>query len=216
MYSFKTKSHYCALKKSNKSGMILALTLAFLVLVSLMGIAILSNTRTELSVTGNTKLSRDAFNTADNCARITTFLTLALLNPRLENINELLTQMPHPAPKQPLEIEIKPKFNLNSLLSAYHKDYKERYRGTGFGSKTSDPHIIFKMNGKTVAKAVVNIETSKLIQDGMGLGTGDPNDSSNGPKLQIGIIVSVAGIALEGGNFEEPNSVVTIMYREYM
>jgi hypothetical protein len=54
----------------------------------------------------------------------------------------------------------------------------------------------------------------------MGLGTGDPNDSSGGPKLQVGLVVSVTATTSESSstamNPEDPTSIITIMYRNYM
>ncbi|MDR2349211.1 MAG: hypothetical protein LBF41_01125, partial [Deltaproteobacteria bacterium] len=173
----------------------------------------------------------------DNCARIATFLTLALLNPRTDDINDAIeTMLPSPPPDFPVEIELTPKFTMANLLSeATNFDYRKRYLETGAGPSNADPHIIFKVNGREVANAVVNVETYRLIPEGMSLGTGDPNDATGGARLSVGVIVSVAAKAntpagastapappaspsapvapAATANPSEPGSIVTIMYK---
>jgi hypothetical protein len=203
--------------------MVLAFTLVVMVLISLMGIVILSNTKTELSVTGNTRMGRDAFNSADNCARLATFLTLALLNPRTSNINDVISAPPGTTPAHAMGIQLVPgMFTQDKLLNeATNFDYTQRYLDTGAGPMAPNPHIIFSVNDREVARAVVNLETYNLMPAGTGLGTGDPSDSTSGPKLQLGVVVSVTSRTTDnslptGLNPEEPNSIVTIMYRNYL
>ncbi|MDR1041665.1 MAG: hypothetical protein LBR80_16185 [Deltaproteobacteria bacterium] len=216
-----------------KSGLVLAFALGILVLMAIMGVVILSNTRTELNITANNRLGREAFNSADATARMATFLTLALLNPRTDDINDVITSGASlsPSPRYPLYVCLEPKFNLEDLLDdATNFDYTKRYIETGASSKKAEPHIKFKLgpcgsnSSREVANAVVNLETYNLIPDGMGLGTGDPNDSASGPRLQVGVIVSVNAKTTESMSTNpsvtnvtnEPNSIVTIMYRNYM
>jgi hypothetical protein len=210
----------------SRSGLVLAFALAILVLMSLMGIIILSNTRTELNITGNSRLGREAFNSADATARMATFLTLVLMSPKTENINDVITNVPtSPAPLYPIHVCMQPKFNLEDLISdATNFDFTRRYMETGAGDGSTDPHIIFKLgpcnssSSRELANAVVNLETFNLIPDGMGLGTGDPNDTSGGPKLQVGVVVSVNAKTFENvtAGADDPNSIITVMYRNYM
>ncbi|MDR2349378.1 MAG: pilus assembly PilX N-terminal domain-containing protein [Deltaproteobacteria bacterium] len=208
-------------RKGFRGGMVLAFTLCVLALMSLMGIAILSSTKTELRLTGNTRLNRQAFNTADNAARIAAFLTLALLNPRTDDIREIINKPPSPGPREPVEIELSSKFSPEALIgNPATPDFDERYLAAGAGEGTGDPHLVFKMNGNTVATAVVSLETSDLTPDGMTLSTGDPNDSGGGPKLRVGLVVTVRGRstdlsdALPAGS--DPSSVVTLLYTYYL
>jgi hypothetical protein len=69
-----------------------------------------------------------------------------------------------------------------------------------------------------VASAVVNLETHNIITDGASLGTGEPHESGDGPSMQVGIIVSVTGRTNSeiAASTDEPASVVTIMYRNYV
>ncbi|MDR1315207.1 MAG: hypothetical protein LBQ12_16340 [Deltaproteobacteria bacterium] len=221
------KPEFPASRKGAKDGLILAFALGILVLMALMGIVILSNTRTEMNITANNRLGREAFNSADATARMATFLTLALLNPRTDNIEDVITSGTtiSPAPRYPVYVCLQPKFNLEDLIDeATNFDYVKRYSETGAGSSTASPHIVFKLgpcdnsNSREVANAVVNLETYNLIPDGMGLGTGDPNDSSSGPRLQVGVVVSVNAKTNEAVHMgaDDPNSIITIMYRNYM
>jgi hypothetical protein len=203
--------------------MILAFALVILLLMSLMGVIVLANARTELNITGNTRVGREAFNSADTCARIATLLTLVLLNPRTDDINDVFQPVPATSPAFPIEVDMQPRFNLDDLMAeATNYKYADRYLEAGVGAPlggTKEPHIIFRMNGREIARAVVNLETYNLIPEGMGIGTGDPNDSASGPKLQVGVVVSVSGkthqsIAATGA--DDPSSVVTIMYRNYI
>ena len=89
-----------------RSGMILAFALVILLLMSLMGVVILTSSQTELKITGNTRLGREAFNSADSCARIATFLTLVLVKPKNETIDDLIKDPPASGgPRYPLKIE---------------------------------------------------------------------------------------------------------------
>jgi hypothetical protein len=73
-----------------KPGMILAFTLVILVLMSLMGMTILLNTRTELSISSNTSLGRNAFATADTAAQIATLIGRIMLHPELGGPEQVL------------------------------------------------------------------------------------------------------------------------------
>jgi hypothetical protein len=195
--------------------------------MSLMGIVILSNTRTELSITGNNRLGREAFNSADATARMATFLTLALLNPRTEDVSDVITSGSVPtspqAPRYPVAVCPKSNFKLETLVTeATNYNFTNRYLDTGAGEAAANPHIEFKLGdcstGRPIANAVVNLETYNLLPEGMSLATGDPNDSSGGPRLLVGVIVSVkAETSMDvAAGADSPNSLVTIMYRNYM
>jgi hypothetical protein len=219
--SLKVNIKPASLKKS-RSGMILAFAVVILVLMSLMGIVILSNTSTGLSITSNAKQTREAFHSADSCARLVTLLTLALLDPRTSDINDIFAHSTPSGANAPLDISLQPKFNVADLISSgvNNFDFTKRYLETGAGAGAMDPHVIFSVNGRQIAQAVVNLETYSLIPEGMGLGTGDPFDSSGGPKLQVGLVVSVTARTNESSttaaNPEDPTSIVTIMYRNYI
>jgi hypothetical protein len=194
--------------------MILAFALVILLLMSLMGIIILSSTQTELKITSNSRLGRDAFNSADSCARIATYLTLVKLQNKSASWRDVLTTLPDPSPRFPLEVEATSRFDDDLEMGINNFDYAARYLQTGLGSEPADPHLIFKINGKTVATAVVSLETKNLIPPGASIDGGEPHDSSGGSSLEVGIIVSVTGrtptVTASG---DEPASVVTLMYR---
>jgi hypothetical protein len=220
-----------------KSGMILAFALVVLLMMSLMGVIILSNTQTELKITGNTRLGREAFASADSCARIATFLTLVLIKPKdSANIANVITHPGSPAPKYPLNVKLTGRFDYVKLLNeATNFNYTDRYVQTGLDKQGSHfidfdfedpdavpPHIIFTIGSgaaeRVIATAVVNLETHNILTDGAPLGTSEPYESGDGQQIQLGIIVSVTGRSntpLQMAT-DEPASVVTIMYRDFM
>ncbi|MDR1036124.1 MAG: hypothetical protein LBT40_06025 [Deltaproteobacteria bacterium] len=214
-------------KHGAKSGLILAFALGVLVLMALMGIVILSNTRTEMNITANSRLGRESFNSADAMARVATFLTLAMLNQVGHNIDDVITSSTaslSPPPRYPLYVCLKSKFNYEDIThEATNYDYVKRYTETGAGSLAADPHITFELGpcgsgARVIATAVVNLDTTDIISSGMSLSTGDPNDSSGGQKTQVGIVISVNAKTYEAASrgADDPNSIITVMYRSYM
>jgi hypothetical protein len=214
--------------KGTKSGMVLVFTLVVLLLMSLMGVVILTNAQTELKITGNTRLGREAFNSADSCARIATLMSIVLLNPKNEDVGAIYANntLNNSDTKFPLKIEPTARFTSKSLIEeATNFDYTSRYKETGIGSSAAeDPHIIFKVKDRdtgverVVATAVISLETHNILSSGASLGTGEPHESGDGPSVQVGIIVSVTGRTntLYSSTGDEPASIVTIMYRNFL
>ncbi|MDR2613048.1 MAG: hypothetical protein LBG06_09590 [Deltaproteobacteria bacterium] len=214
--------------KGARSGLILAFALGILLLMSLMGIVILSNTRTELSIAGNNRLGREAFNSADATARTAVYLTLELMS--LKDVNALKSDVItsgsalSPAPRYPIAICPQSNFTYNGLLAAAadpDPDFTKRYLNTGAGEGTPNPHIEFRSGdctGRVLANAVVAIDTSDPIAVGGTTGTTDAYDTGGGNlQPQVGVVVSVnAKPNMEvGADAEEPSSLITIMYRTF-
>lgn len=70
---FKISTEISSEKPEHPAGMILAFSLVVLLLISLMGIAIISNTQTELNISSNTTSGRDTFIRTDSAARMSAF-----------------------------------------------------------------------------------------------------------------------------------------------
>jgi hypothetical protein len=201
-------------------GMILAFTLVILTLMSLMGIVILSNSRTELNITGNVRMSQEAFNAADSCARIAILMTLLVLHPDLGSHSQALS-VSGQSPTFPLEIEIdNTKLNLaNITTGADDTDYVQRYvrAGVGEGSAVEEPHITFKVGEKVVATAVLSVEKKEIIPPGASISETSLYDMTNGYKYKIQLVTTVRGLTnfSAASEAEEPNSIITAMYREF-
>ncbi|MDR3155252.1 MAG: hypothetical protein LBW85_13540 [Deltaproteobacteria bacterium] len=220
------KADYPVAPAGNRSGLILAFALCILVLMSLMGIVILSNTRTELSITGNTRMGREAFNSADAAARMAIYLTRELVMSRSDDFSAIITSdtIPSPAPRYRIYVCPQMDFTFENLTSqATNFDYTERYLDTGAGEGAPNPHIVFQQapcgsaNPMVVANAVVNLEDYDLISAGTTIGGGDGGGGS-APQYKVGIVVSVnarTNESVENGT-DSPHSLITIMYRNFL
>lgn len=106
---------------SGSKGSVLMLTMLILFLMSLMAVALMSNTVTELQVSGNTIRGRDAFSKADSMTRIGVFTGRALLHEDAGNINDLIksrTEGTLPSGRLPYNVAIDPSvtyWNVNKL-----------------------------------------------------------------------------------------------------
>ncbi|MDR1041667.1 MAG: hypothetical protein LBR80_16195 [Deltaproteobacteria bacterium] len=224
-----------------KSGLVLAFTLVVLVLMAIMGVVILSNTRTELNITANNRLGREAFNSADATASMATFLAVTAIRVSTEPIDDSITSgaSMSPSPRYPLYICFPNKDNSSDNTAPGDLDrkltrgnlvdesknrpanfnYSLRYRNTGASSEKPKPHIIFKLgpcnnsSSRELANAVVNIEREGLFGVGTSLDTLDMYDNNDG--IPVSVIVSVNAKTNESLSLgvNEPNSIVTVMYR---
>jgi hypothetical protein len=203
------------MKNNNRDGMILAFTFAVLILMSLMGVIILSNTRTELSISGNNRVNREAFNAADTAARVTVLMGRILLHPELGvNLNAILRESTDP--KYPIEIEINgTRMTLAALESDAANptyDYANRYVETiGTDPAAAEPHLVFKINDRVVATAVLVLESDNPVAAGMSL--------EQGGGVQVTIVSTVRGVPvvdIATPDDIEPQSIITTMYRDYL
>jgi hypothetical protein len=206
--------------KNGKKGMILAFTLAILILMSLMGIVILSNTKTELSVSGNHRVNREAFNAADTAARISILMGRILLHPEL-GVDPAAIIRSSSAPENPIVIELNNSdtspLSLSALQTAANDPdttFLNRYIdtiGTNPDPSAPKPHIIFKVDDRVVATAVVTLESDNPVSAGMSLGSGG--------AVQVTLVTTIRGAPfadIAGPDFMEPQSIITTMYRDYI
>jgi hypothetical protein len=210
--------------------MVLAFTLVILLLMSLMGMTIMLNSRTELSISSNASLNRNAFASADTAARLATLIGRIILHPELGDPEQILDNVLSGggALKFPLKVEIN--INPNDLLqdsSSYI--YTKRYLRAGSGG-TEEPDIVFKSNGVVVATAALALDHEDASQApaGASLGGGDAYDGGGGPSLSIVLAVSVNGRAVSqkvtgseafvggGSGADEARSIITGLYRELL
>jgi hypothetical protein len=219
-------------------GMILAFTLVILVLISLMGVTILYNSRTELSISSNTSMGRNAFASADTAARIAVLIGRILLHPELGPPGAIISNAPGGGgPAFPLDVEINiDELEPDDIIHGYELRYirSGNWRindGQGlpgeFYGQDIKPHIIFKKRGtgEIVAAAALSLEQAPDWR-GMSLGGGDAYAGDGGAALSLVLAVSVHGRALtfgpgasgsfEGEEGDEARSIITILYREFI
>ncbi|MDR2947061.1 MAG: pilus assembly PilX N-terminal domain-containing protein [Candidatus Adiutrix sp.] len=191
-------------------GMILMMTLVILLLMSLMGMAILSNTRTEMTISANTAGGRDAFTRADTAARIATLMArLAVHEHELGSPSKVMSG-------GPLEIDFNmpgyvnhnpnlAPFDMATLLSESAEvfDYQRRYLATANrvdAATAADqpkllPHMVFRQDGKVVATARVSLDYNESIDasGGGSLGTRNYGDDGGGTQVRAVLAVTVHG-----------------------
>lgn len=222
--SFKIQEH--------PSGMILAFSLMILLMVSLMGMAIISATRTELSISSNTTSGRDTFIRTDAAARMSAFFGHFVMSPDFigQNADALVNDS-----DSAIEVAFTPNILSREQLSVdFHNkpagmgdDYVERYirAGSTFdregGGADTDPHIIYRQKGerrgedsRVFASSVIAIDriNADLLDD-------------KAPKITIAV-VSTIGQNLRGsddtaslqgepedGQDVGPYSVISIMFQ---
>jgi hypothetical protein len=207
-----------AIKPGTRDGMILAFTLVLLLLVSLMGALILTSARTEVSISGNNRTGREAFNVADSAAGIVTLLSRIVIHPELGPPSQVLHAVA--GPSFPMTVEInEDRFTLGALQAeAAEFDYAKRYREAVDPASVVTPHVTFRVNGVVVASAVVSLESTYPVQSGASEGANDAYDTGGGASVTLNVVVTVSGASpLTGlGSSEDPHSIVTAIYREYL
>ncbi|MDR3203235.1 MAG: pilus assembly PilX N-terminal domain-containing protein [Deltaproteobacteria bacterium] len=204
--------------------MVLAFALVVLSIMSLMGVALLTSARTELSSARSVRINRDTFNAADASGEVAILMSRALLHPQLGSPAAVLS--PSASGVGP-RIKLMTKVNEDRFtLIAIEEDSKSfnyfgRYLETGLtGVKAPrPPHMLFTVNEKEVAAASVNLDSSDLVPTGASINGGDRYDTSGGPTLKVTIIVTVNGRSLVEAQNEvnqEQGAVITLMYREFL
>ena len=178
-------------------GSILMLTLVVLLLMSLMGAAILANTRTELVISANTTGGRDAFTRADTAARVATLMARLLAHEfELGSPKQVLNN------SSPLTVIYDDDhFSFAKLLAASDDfNYAKRYLSAASRTDLSDsadkadlrPHLVFRQDGKVVSTATVAMDYGEALTDGCSLGqTG--YDTSGGLSVRVVLAVTVNG-----------------------
>ena len=213
-----------ALPRGFRPGMVLAFTLIILTLMSLMGVTILLNARTELSISSNTSLGRNAFASADTAVQIATLVGRILLHPELGPPDQVLASGTAAGLRFPLNVEI----NIDELKRDDSSQYFQlRYiRAGSWEGRASEselrlddgvvlygdpvdgvdvaPHIVFKtkVDGRdmTVATAALSLDHEASIGGtggsvGGGLGVGG-YDGGSGAGISVVLAVSVNGRAI--------------------
>jgi hypothetical protein len=203
-----------------KTGMILPFTLAILALISLMGFYILGRTRIELSITGNIRNSQQAFASADSFAPLAVLMSRLLLHPEIGTPEQIISKPESSNAKIPFSLSInETRYNIAQIKKdSTSFDVQKRYLETGFmGQSENPPHLTFQVGRNQVAAAVISMDNSNLVMDGMSINGGDNYDKNNGSSLAVNLVVSVNGQTLSSKNLlTDINSFVTAIYREYL
>jgi hypothetical protein len=206
--------------KRNPQGMILVFILIVMVLITLMGVVILTNSRTDLATTSTKRLGHHAFNSADTSAQVAILLTRILLHPELGTPDSVLKTVTATGVDFPFQVQIGSRFDLSTIREESNTyNYQARYIGTTISPSDDyvEPHLTFRIQDQIVANAVVSFDTETPIVAGDSYGGGDAYDTSIG-NLQVNMVISVNGTPSVGSvnDIDSPNTLITTIYREYM
>ncbi|MDR1607748.1 MAG: hypothetical protein LBT38_04985 [Deltaproteobacteria bacterium] len=211
------------LRKGQKSGMVLVFVIVVLLLIGLMGLVILSSTRSEVNISSNYRQSQDAFQATDSLAKLAVLLSRAAVKPVLGTPQDLLGVMAPKEPENPITVEInRDRFNLESLIEESDPfAYAERYSETSdlAAQRQKAPHLIFKVNGQVVGQASVTLDAN-LDMTGYSLSGSDRYDPSSGGNSPVDLVIVVSGtIARPSGQADSdatlaPKTVITAITRD--
>ena len=209
-------------------GSVLMLTLFILLMLSLMGIALMSNTITEVQVSNNTVRGRDAFTKADSLNRIGILMGRALLHEGSGDVADLIKSRSEtytPPDRPPYNVSIDSSFtfvNAQSLArESTEEEIKERYL---MATAANTPHLTMKYGLDVVGSAAVGLEKVRLNLPGASIGQ-DSYDTNDGTTIRVHIIVSSNGKVpvnagaigdYYSGDVDAAHSVVTSVFLETM
>jgi hypothetical protein len=191
-------------------------TMVILILLGLMGVSLMVNTRAELSVSHSTYLGRDAFAKADSTAHLALFLGRALLSAQAAGDSpcDILNTNAQPGGRPKFEIKIGSDglcgdFTLEKVTQAgemtTQRDIIDRYlQATGSAnapgsSFTALPHVQVLYDGQVVGTAALAVYYSGPGGGGPSGGSSggtvgdDPYGSLGGSSLKVYLVVSADG-----------------------
>jgi len=202
------------------------LTMFILFVMSLMAVALMSNTVTELQVSGNTIRGREAFTKADTMTNIGLLMGRVLLYESIGDPGDLVKSRPETvlaSGRLPYNVVIDPSFtlaNVQSLgLDSTEARIRERYL---MATAANTPHLTIKYGPEVVGSAAVAIERVEINQPGKSVGQ-DPYGGDT--SISVYILVSANGkVPLTGGltgdyytgDTESVHSVITSVFMETM
>ncbi|MDR2945517.1 MAG: pilus assembly PilX N-terminal domain-containing protein [Candidatus Adiutrix sp.] len=211
--------------KEHRRGSILVFVLVIMLMMTLAGMAILANTRTELIVAGSVNSSRNAFAGADSGAQIATLMGRILLYPELGAPDKIITTPGGAGPRHPLNIQVNPaKFTMAALKRDSTRDFTRRYMEAGSwsgrveGADDLSPHLLFTTPGVNssglpaevpVASASFSMETvTPLTAGNVGgsIGQGGYDNTGGEGKMQIYMTVTVNGRPLNSAAPDAPDA----------
>ena len=181
--------------KSHPEGSILMLTLFILLMLSLLGVTLMSNTMTELQVSGNTIRGRDAFAKADSLSRLGILMGRNVLIAGAGNPGDVLKARSGGSPGDEFyNVSIDPSLTFTNLKtlglnSATEKGIKDRYL---MATAATTPHMTMTLGTEVVATAALAIQEIDITPPGRSIGQSEYG-SDDGNFLEVHLIVSSNG-----------------------
>lgn len=187
-------------------GSVLLYTFVILMLMTLMGAALMVNSRTELQISGSTAQGRDSFTKADATARVALLLARALLHPSAGNARDYLNNSKTgQAGQEPFEVTLDNSVQTYSDLqkltgSVTVEQIKERYlRVTEADGQGAKAHLTLTYGGQVVGTAF------------MGLASSIPNEYDSN-AYSSGGYASTGGGSIGDRTYDDVNNYVLKAY----
>lgn len=210
----------------NPEGSVLLFAFIVMLLMGLMSVAIFLNTRTELSISHNTAMGRDAFTKADAAGRVAIQLARVLVTSGTGNPEQYIPE----SLKGPFEVEINSAltqtFNDSNMVTLAGENTEQDILNRQLAAMAvKQPHVIIKYNGEVVGTAAVAIGYLKPAPGGSMGGGGGGGEGAGTPASQdvaITVVATgrVAGGAGDGatnffdGNAKAPHSVISTIFKD--
>lgn len=225
-------------------GTVLMYTFVILMLMTLMGSALMVNSRTELQITGSTVQGRDAFTKADATAQLGLLAARAIMQPTAGDVRDMLdnTKSGDIGQKE-FEVEINSDLYTSNHFQSIKDlvtvdDIRERYLRVTEGDSSNEPHLILKYGGDQVGTAYIGLAVRVPAEAGTSpdgynplnyavAGSGSLEDghygSDTGTNPPVFLVVSSQGRRPKDAGstyYDEAqagiNSVITLIFREIL
>jgi hypothetical protein len=223
-------------------GSVLLYTIVILLLMTLMGAALMVNSRTELQISGNTAQGRDAFTKGDASARVGLLLGRAFLHPSSGEPRDYLNNdKTGDAGNKPFKVklhdDIQTDNNLQQIAGSITMDQiRERYLSVT--EADVDPHLTVEYGDQVVGTAFIGLgknipdlfDEGKAAAGGFALtgggtlGDGSYNTGGSGESnIKVYLVISSQGrVPLESGKtyydetYPSTHSIISTIFREVM
>lgn len=223
-------------------GAVLIYTIVILLLMTLMGAALMVNSRTELQISSNTAQGRDAFTKADASARVGLLLGRAFLHPSSGDPGDYLDNSKtgnagNKAFKVALDPAIKTESHLQQIAGAITlEQIRERYLSVT--EADMEPNLTLQYGDRMVGNAFIGLAKNipDLFDEGQAsaggypltgggtLGDGSYNVGGSGESnIKVYLVISSLGrVPQEDGKtfydetYPSTHSIVSTIYREIM
>lgn len=214
-------------------GSVLVYTIVVLLLMTLMGAALMVNSRTELQISSSTFQGRDAFTKADATAQVALLFTRAYLHPTAGDPRDYLnSEKSGEAGRKPFEVHpddfLQSLEDLQSIKDSITVDeIRERYLRITEAKDT--PHLKLTYGedssdqGSVVGTSFVGLAYNSSPTGGGSIGERDYSAPDSGFGIIAFFVVSSQGRVAQGENkgyIEEgqagAHSIVTSIFREVL
>jgi hypothetical protein len=219
---------YENIDKKHPQGSILLITLAALALLALMGFALMSGARNELTISGDTNLGRIAFTRADATARLAVLLTRPLFQLMGEGPGSYLLNTTNPEARPPFTVALDTAMNAATNLPEVGvnnnftlADVRTRYLTATAAGLT--PHLTISYDNEVAGTAFISYYAPVPDEGGLECDYGSGCGGGGANTRRVYLIISAdgrlpLGDGADPGNYytgtqDTKHTIVTTVYR---